>query len=49
MRPSIAFPTEEEVLKNIDSMCSHPKAMVPSTGICGFSVLIDKIALEERI
>ncbi|CEL58798.1 hypothetical protein RSOLAG1IB_12199 [Rhizoctonia solani AG-1 IB] len=49
MRPSIAFPTEEEVLKNIDSMCGHPKAMVPSTGIRGFSVLIDKIALEERI
>ncbi|KAG8692772.1 hypothetical protein FRC11_003378, partial [Ceratobasidium sp. 423] len=49
MRPSIAFPTEDEVLANVESMCRRAKATTPPTGVRGFSVLIDEIALEERI
>ncbi|CAE6517396.1 unnamed protein product [Rhizoctonia solani] len=49
MRPSIATPTKDEVMANIKSMCGHAKSVVPLTGLRGFSVLIDEIALEERI
>ncbi|CUA75348.1 hypothetical protein RSOLAG22IIIB_05853 [Rhizoctonia solani] len=45
--PSIAFPTENEVLKNIESICGHAQAM--NLAIRGFNMLIDEIALEERI
>ncbi|KAG8681361.1 hypothetical protein FRC11_001206, partial [Ceratobasidium sp. 423] len=49
MRPSIAFPTEDEVLANIESMCGRAKVATPATGIRGCSILIDEIALEERV
>ncbi|KAG8687113.1 hypothetical protein FRC11_007774, partial [Ceratobasidium sp. 423] len=49
LRPSIAFPTEDEVLANIESMCGRAKPALPSPGIRGCSILIDEIALEERV
>ncbi|CUA70771.1 Ubiquitin carboxyl-terminal hydrolase 34 [Rhizoctonia solani] len=47
IKPSLAFPTESEVLANIKTVCGHAQAMKPSTR--GFSLLIDEIALEERV
>ena len=47
IRPSIAFPTESEVLANIKTVCGHAQATKPP--IRGFSLLIDEIALEERV
>jgi hypothetical protein len=47
LRPSIAFPTMDEVLANIQSICGPAQAAKP--GIRGFSVMIDEIALEERL
>ncbi|CUA75805.1 hypothetical protein RSOLAG22IIIB_06086 [Rhizoctonia solani] len=47
IRPSVAFPTENEVLANIKAVCGHAQATQPA--IQGFSLLIDEIALEERI
>ncbi|KAG9125244.1 hypothetical protein FRC07_008427 [Ceratobasidium sp. 392] len=47
LRPSIGFPTMAEVLANMKSICAPAQAVVPRTR--GFTLMIDEIALEERI
>jgi hypothetical protein len=45
LQPSIAFPTMDKVLANIQSICGPAQAA--KSGIQGFSVMIDEITLEE--
>ncbi|KAG8709531.1 hypothetical protein FRC09_000625, partial [Ceratobasidium sp. 395] len=47
LQPSIAFPTMDEVLANILSICGP--AFIAELGIRGFSILIDELTLEERL